>query len=144
VCIKFEARSCKVFAVEEQYEVQILSVCLSVALVIQHAISMRRVILSSVACSVLLHFPHYLTNGTTFGEKNVMNIKFVLWFSLQLTCMSETFFIPRRIQSDIITVRMHLCQVPVILWYPRSRVRTRPKPSDFSCDKIHSIPSFGR
>jgi hypothetical protein len=29
------------------------------------------------------------------------------------------------------------------LWYPRSRVRTRPKPSDFSGEKIHSMPSFG-
>jgi hypothetical protein len=28
------------------------------------------------------------------------------------------------------------------LWYPRSRVRTRPKPSDFSGEKIHSMPSF--
>jgi hypothetical protein len=27
------------------------------------------------------------------------------------------------------------------LWYPRSRVRTRPKPSDFSDEKIHSMPS---
>jgi hypothetical protein len=25
------------------------------------------------------------------------------------------------------------------LWYPRSRVRSRPKPSDFSAGKIHSI-----
>jgi hypothetical protein len=30
------------------------------------------------------------------------------------------------------------------LWYPRSRVRTRPKPSDFSGEKILSMPSFGR
>jgi hypothetical protein len=29
------------------------------------------------------------------------------------------------------------------LWYPRSRVRTRLKPSDFSGEKIHSTPSFG-
>jgi hypothetical protein len=31
----------------------------------------------------------------------------------------------------------------VSLWYPRSRVRTRPKPSDSSGGKIHSMPSFG-
>jgi hypothetical protein len=30
------------------------------------------------------------------------------------------------------------------LWYPRLRVRSRPKPSDFSGEKILSIPSFGR
>jgi hypothetical protein len=29
------------------------------------------------------------------------------------------------------------------LWYQRSRVRTRPKPSDFSGEKIHNMPSFG-
>jgi hypothetical protein len=28
------------------------------------------------------------------------------------------------------------------LWYPRSRVQTRPKPSDFSGLKIHRMPSF--
>jgi hypothetical protein len=30
------------------------------------------------------------------------------------------------------------------LWYPSSRVQTRPKPSDFSGEKILSTPSFGR
>jgi hypothetical protein len=29
------------------------------------------------------------------------------------------------------------------LWYPSSRVRTRPKPSNFSGEKIQSMPSFG-
>ena len=29
------------------------------------------------------------------------------------------------------------------LWYPSSRVQTRPKPSDFSGEKILSAPSFG-
>jgi hypothetical protein len=29
------------------------------------------------------------------------------------------------------------------LWYPRSRIRTRPKPSDFSGEKIHSMLSLG-
>jgi len=28
------------------------------------------------------------------------------------------------------------------LWYPSSQVRTRPKPSDFSGEKILSAPSF--
>jgi hypothetical protein len=35
-------------------------------------------------------------------------------------------------------------QYAFLLWYPRSRVQTRPKPSDFSGEKIHSMPSFGR
>ena len=29
------------------------------------------------------------------------------------------------------------------LWYPSSRVQTRPKPSDLSGEKILSAPSFG-
>ena len=29
------------------------------------------------------------------------------------------------------------------LWYPSSRVQTRPKQSDFSGEKILSAPSFG-
>jgi hypothetical protein len=29
------------------------------------------------------------------------------------------------------------------LWYPRSRVRTQPKPSNFSGEKNPQIPSFG-
>ena len=28
------------------------------------------------------------------------------------------------------------------LWYPSSRVQTRPKPSDFSDEKVLSKPSF--
>jgi hypothetical protein len=39
----------------------------------------------------------------------------------------------------------HFGVVPSIctLWYPKSRVRTRPMPSDFSGGKILSMPSFG-
>jgi hypothetical protein len=42
------------------------SVCVSLSLVIQHAMRMRRIILSSVACPM---FPHHLINGKNFGEK---------------------------------------------------------------------------
>jgi hypothetical protein len=38
----------------------------SVALVIQHAKRMRRIILSSVACPALPNFSTYLINGTIF------------------------------------------------------------------------------
>jgi hypothetical protein len=64
-------------------------------LVTQHAQRMRRIMLSSVACLALPIFPHYLINGTTFG-KNILNIKCVFWFSLQLLC--EIFF---SLQEDI-------------------------------------------
>ena len=58
-------------------------------------------------------FPHYLTNGTIFG-RNVLNIKCMFWFPLQL--LSETFLILRRIKRDIIIyVHRSSCQVTVIL-----------------------------
>ena len=44
-------------------------------------------------------FPHYLMNRTIF-RKDLLYIKCVFWFSLQL--LSETFLILRRIQRDII------------------------------------------
>ena len=43
--------------------------CVFVALISQHARRMRHT-MSSVACLAIHHiFPHYLINGTTFGEK---------------------------------------------------------------------------
>jgi hypothetical protein len=54
-------------------------------------------------------FPHYLINGTIF-EKNVLNIKCVFWFSLQL--LSEAFHIRRRIYwLIIIKVRRPSCKM---------------------------------
>ena len=44
--------------------------CVSVALVIQHAMRMHRVILSSVACLGLPYFPKYLINKTIFEKKS--------------------------------------------------------------------------
>ena len=59
-------------------------------------------------------FPHYLINGTTVGKK-LLNIKCVLWLSLQL--LFETFLTLRRIQRDIvINVRTSSCNVSVILF----------------------------
>jgi len=44
-------------------------------------------------------FPHYLINGIIF-EKALLNIKCVFRFSLDL--LSETFFIIRRLEQDMI------------------------------------------
>ena len=64
-----------IVAVEKQEVLNIRSV--SVALVIQHAKGMRRIIISSVAClSVRIFFLHYLINSTTSGKKRLLNIKF--------------------------------------------------------------------
>jgi hypothetical protein len=58
-------------------------------------------------------FPHYLINGTIFRE-NLLNIKFVFQFSLQL--LSETLLILSRIQRDIIiNVLTSSCKAPDIL-----------------------------
>jgi ABC-type phosphate transport system permease subunit len=89
------------------------SECVSVALVIQHAKRMRRIILSSVTCLAVPVFSHYLINDTIFG-KNLLNIKCVFSISLQLSF--ETFLILRIIaRYIIINVHRSSCKVPVIL-----------------------------
>jgi hypothetical protein len=45
------------------------SECLSVYLLIQHAMRMRRIISSSVVCVPLPYFSTYLINGTIFRKK---------------------------------------------------------------------------
>jgi len=46
--------------------------------------------------------PHYLINGTFFGKKKLLNIKWVFWCSLQLSC--ESYLVLRRIERDTIRV----------------------------------------
>jgi hypothetical protein len=75
----------------------------SVALVIQHAKRMRRIILPPVASLSVPHFPTFFINGTIFG-KNVTEHKMcILIFS---TNLSEIFVILRRINRDIV-VNVH-------------------------------------
>ena len=58
-------------------------------------------------------FPHYLINGTIFVKK-LSDTKRVFRVSLQLS--SETFFILRRTERDMLkNVYWSLCQVPFIL-----------------------------
>ena len=85
---------------------------MSVALVIQHAMRMRRIVVCGLSgCTIF--FPHYLINSMIFGKK-LLNIKFVFRFSLQL--LSETFLILRRTERDmIVSVYRSSCNVPVIL-----------------------------
>jgi len=67
---------------------------------------MRRIMLF-VACLDLHIFPHYLISGTIF-DKNLLNIKRVFCFSLQLS--SETFPILRRTERGMIKnyIRVHV------------------------------------
>jgi hypothetical protein len=89
------------------------SECVSVALVIQHAKRMRRIILSSVACLALPYFSTLSHKRHDFRKK-FLNTKCVFWFFLQP--LSQTFLILRRIQRDII-IKVHRssCKVPVII-----------------------------
>jgi len=73
------------------------SECVSVALVIQHALCIRCIILSSVTT----FFSHYLINSTVFG-KELLDINCALWFSLPI--LSATFLTVRRTQRDITNV----------------------------------------
>jgi hypothetical protein len=75
------------------------SECVSVALVIQHAMRVRYIVVCGLSgCTVF--FPHYLIIDTIFEEKNLLDTKCVFWFSLQL--LSETFLSLRSIKRDMI------------------------------------------
>jgi hypothetical protein len=84
-----------------------------VALGIQHAMCMRRTLLSSVSCLGLPYFYPSSHKGQGFREKN--NIKIcVFGFS---TTIAETFLILRRIQRDITSnARRSAREVPVTLF----------------------------
>jgi len=85
-----------------------------VALGTQHGMCMRRIILSSVACPLLTHFPKLSHKCHDFRKTNLLTIKYVFLLSIQL--LSETFLILRRIrQYIIINVRKSYCEVPTIL-----------------------------
>ena len=89
------------------------SECVSAAVVIQHAVRMRLVLLS-VTCDCTMFFPHFLAKDTTFERKKSLNVKCVFWFSLKL--MSETFLILRRTERDMIKNEYcSSCKAPVII-----------------------------
>ena len=88
----------------------ILSVC--VALVIQHAKRMHRIVLSSAASLTPPYFST-LSHKLQDFRKKLLNIKCFL-SSLQILC--KTFFVLRRIQRDIvINVKTISCKISVIL-----------------------------
>ena len=85
--------------------------CVFVALGIQHAMRMRRIIVCDLPRSTIF-FQYYLINDTILGEK-LLNTKRVFCYSLLL--LSETFLILGRNGRDIIkNVYWSLCEVPFI------------------------------
>jgi hypothetical protein len=88
------------------------SECVSVALLMHHAMRMHHIVICVLPGPATQRFPHGLTNSTIFGKKFV-KIKCVYWFYLQV--LSEIFLIPSTIQRDIIiNVPRSSCKVPVI------------------------------
>jgi hypothetical protein len=89
------------------------SECVSVALVIQHAQRMLRIILSSMACLALPYFSTFSHKCHDFRQ-NVIEHKNVFSFSIQL--LSKTVLILGQIQRDtVINVYRSSCKVLVIL-----------------------------
>ena len=90
------------------------SECVFVALVIQNAMRMRRIIFICVACPDLSYFSTFSHKRHDFRGKNVIGHKIcVLILS---TNLSATFLILKRNEHDIVkNLYWSSCKVPVIL-----------------------------
>jgi hypothetical protein len=86
------------------YRAKVLSItnfeCLPVALGIQHAKRMRRIVLSTVSCPAVPYFSTLSHKRHDYQKKKLWDIKSLFSFSLQL--LSETFLILRQTDRDII------------------------------------------
>ena len=72
--------------------------CVFVVLRIQQAMGMRDTVICGLPTSAI-PFQHYLIKGTIFGGKK---IEHKMWFRFSLRLLSETFFILRITERDII------------------------------------------
>ena len=100
-----------IVAVEKQYVLHILCVCVCVLLIIQRPRHLRRIRLPTVACPAVLYFSILSHKRHDFWDRAIEHNMW-LWFSLQLVC--EIFHISRIIQWRI-NVKTSSYKVPVIL-----------------------------
>ena len=88
------------------------SECASIALFMRHAKCMRHVI--DIFCpsgsTMFFHISHKIT---ILGGKKLLNIKFVIGFSVQI--FYETFFILRRTEAKRLNFVL-VCEVTVIIF----------------------------
>jgi hypothetical protein len=86
-------------------------------------------------------FPHYLINGTIF-VKNLLNIKWVFWFSLQI--LFELFLMLRRTERNMaIRVYTYSCKVTYLRKIVMKLEFCRKILEKYSNIKFHSKPSGG-
>ena len=89
--------------------------CVFVALVIQHAMRMHRIIMSSVAYLPQQYFSTLSHKCCDFLKKKKKVFQFKMCFNITYTLLSETFLILRRIQGDIIiNAHRSSCNVQII------------------------------
>ena len=110
-----------------------MCVCVSVAVVIQHAMRLRHIVICGLSgCTTFLQ--HYLLNGTIFG-KTLLNIKYVFWFLLKL--LSETVLILCENGRDVITNVRYSCHILMKLEFSLQAFEK------YSNIKFHENPSSG-
>ena len=115
--------------------------CEFVTLGIQHAVRMHHTAICCLPNSTQ-YFSTFSHKRHNFRGKKLLNTKCVFWFSLQL--LSETFFILRRIERDMIqNAKWSACEVPFIIvrfWWNLNFLNIYSKNTQMSnCLKIPPV-----